>query len=111
MRKSSGSWVAAAALLFVAGCSSLSPQSPPPKPLPPIGASTAPVGGACSVQGAQPFVGQKATAKVTEQARVRSGARMARIVRAGQPGTMEHFPDRLNLVVDQGGKITGVNCG
>ncbi|QNN58284.1 proteinase inhibitor I78 [Diaphorobacter ruginosibacter] len=114
---SSGLWAACVAVL-VSGCSSFGPQGrsaspaasvPPPPPA--IGASTAPVGGTCSAQGAQSFVGQMATAKATEQARVRSGARMARIVRAGQPATTEYLADRLNLSVDQGGKIVGVTCG
>ncbi|MDU7587684.1 MAG: hypothetical protein E7K47_09845 [Acidovorax sp.] len=60
--------------LMMAGCSSIGPgSSPAPAP---IGASTAPVGGECNAQGAQAAVGKNATAKVVEDARVRSGVRI-----------------------------------
>ena len=58
-------WIAAAAaaaLVMVAGCSSVGPaRTTAPAP---IGASTAPVGGECNAQGAQAAVGKDATAKV-----------------------------------------------
>ncbi len=69
-----------AALALLAGCSQLGPASAPR----PIGASTAPVGGTCEPQGAQWAVGKSGTARVVEEARVRAGARMARVVHVGQ---------------------------
>ncbi len=97
-----------AALAMVAGCSSIGPQPSTPKP---IGASTAPVGGACNTQGAQWAVGKSATAKVVEEARVRAGARMARVLRPGQVVTAEFDAQRLNLDMDASGKVTGARCG
>ena len=95
--------------LMMAGCSSIGPgSSPAPAP---IGASTAPVGGECNAQGAQAAVGKNATAKVVEDARVRSGARLARVLRPGQMITKEFDGQRLNLEVDAGGKIIAVRCG
>ncbi len=34
-----------------------------------------------------------------------------RIYRTGSPVTMDHRPDRLNIVVDEAGRIVGVHCG
>ncbi|MGD9774655.1 I78 family peptidase inhibitor [Diaphorobacter sp.] len=94
--------VAAAVLaLMVAGCSSVEPT----------GAGTAPVGGDCSAQGAQWAVGKMSTAKVVEEARVRAGARMARVLRPGQAITKEFNFQRLNLDVDATGVVVGVRCG
>lgn len=101
--------VAVVGAVVAAGCSSVAPQ--PPAPPPPIGASTAPVGGDCDAQGAQWAVGKSATAKVLEQARVRAGARMARVLHPGQVATMEFDPQRLSLSVDGAGKVKAVSCG
>ena len=104
-----GAAMAAAALVMVAGCSSVGPaRTTAPAP---IGASTAPVGGACDAQGAQWAVGKSGTARVVEDARVRAGARMARVLRPGQAVTMEFDGQRLNLEVDASGKVTGARCG
>ena len=95
--------------LMMAGCSSIGPgSSPAPAP---IGASTAPVGGECNAQGAQAAVGKNATVKVVEDARVRAGARMARVLRPGQAVTQEFDADRLSLQLDSAGKITAARCG
>lgn len=95
--------------LMMAGCSSIGPgSSPAPAP---IGASTAPMGGECNAQSAQTAVGKNATAKVVEDARVRSGARLARVLRPGQMITKEFDGQRLNLEVDASGKIIAVRCG
>lgn len=106
--------VAGAALAALAGCSSISlpgaGSGAPPAPAP-IGASTAPVGSTCDAQGAQWAVGRSSTAKVVEEARVRAGARMARILRPGQAVTMEFDGERLNLQVDGAGKVTAARCG
>jgi len=109
-------WVAGAVLVALAGCSSVRlPGSPEPAapaaPPPPIGASTAPVGGTCNAQAAQSAVGKSGTARVVEDARVRAGARMARVLRPGQAVTQEFYAERLNLQVDGSGKVTAVRCG
>ncbi|SDM20326.1 Peptidase inhibitor I78 family protein [Oryzisolibacter propanilivorax] len=103
-----------AALVALAGCSSIGLPgggSTAPAAPPPIGASTAPKGGTCNAQAAQWAVGQSATAKVVEQARVRAGARMARTLRPDQPATLEFNAERLNLQLDAGGKVTAARCG
>ncbi|WP_409456784.1 I78 family peptidase inhibitor [Pulveribacter sp.] len=108
--------VAGAALAVLAGCSSIglpgggsgAPATPAPAP---IGASTAPVGSTCDAQGAQWAVGRSSTAKVVEEARVRAGARMARVLGPGQATTMEFNGERLNLQVDGAGKVMAARCG
>lgn len=109
MRKISWAAAAAAALALVSGCSSVGPAATPAPP--PIGAGTAPVGGTCDAQAAQWALGRNGTAKVLEEARVRAGARMARVLHKGQPVTMEFDAQRLNLEVDGSGKITAARCG
>lgn len=93
-------------MLGLAGCAQLGPASGPR----PMGASTAPVGGTCNAQAAQWALGRSGTARVVEEARARAGARMARVVHAGQPA---QAPDaeRLSLEVDGSGKIVAARCG
>ncbi len=56
-------------------------------------------------------MGKDSTASVIEAARVQSGAHMARVLRPGQMITKEYNAQRLNLVVDDSGRITAVRCG
>jgi len=97
-----------AALTLVAGCTTGPLDSSPP---PAIGANTGPVGGTCDAQGAKGVVGQNSKAKVVEDARVRSGALMARVLRPGQMVTKEFDAQRLNLDVDGTGRILAARCG
>ena len=110
LRRTAGAMAALA--LALAGCSSLQPSSPNPKP----GGPTTPEGKPrnvqiCNAQGAQSFVGKPNTAPTLEAARKQSGAYMARVLRQGQPTTMEFNQERLNLIVDDAGKIVAVRCG
>ncbi len=98
------------ALLTLAGCSTFDRPAAPAQPRP-IGASTAPVGGTCDGQGAQWAVGKSATAAVLEQARVRAGARMARVLHPGQMVTQEFDGQRLTLQLDAAGKVSAARCG
>ena len=82
----------------------------------PASGATAPASGAtapvlCSAQGAQFAVGKPASASVVEQARKRSGAQMARLLRPDQVVTMEFSAQRLNLDVNAAGVITRARCG
>ena len=89
-------------LTVLAGCSSPRPHASP---------VWQPQGGTCSAGPAQSVVGQQATASVMEQARQRSGALMARILRPGQAVTKEVDAERLTLEVDAQGRIVAVRCG
>jgi hypothetical protein len=48
---------------------------------------------------------------VIEQARVASGAAMARVLHPKQATTREFNNERLNLLVDGNGRITALHCG
>lgn len=120
MQKLPLKWMGLCAAVLMAGCSSLqqpstapgtTPEVAAPAPPPAIGASTAPAGDICKPQGAQWAVGKEPTIRVTEEARVRAGARMARVLRPGQMVTKELDQQRLNLDVDASGKIVAARCG
>lgn len=97
----------AAGFAVLAGCTTPGkPASPGSSPMP-----GAPAGSVCNADGAQFAVGKAAGASTTEQARQRSGAYMARILRPGQVVTMEFNAQRLNLDVDAAGVIKRVRCG
>jgi hypothetical protein len=66
---------------------------------------------ACDAEAAQRFVGEIYTPELGEQARVASGARVARALRPGEVVTMEFSADRLSLTLDESGRIVRAACG
>lgn len=98
-------FLAATGLGLLAGCAA------PPGPNEVAFPSPGPRGGVCNAQPAQAVIGKQGTASVVEQARVLSGAAMARVLRQGQAVTLEFNAERLNLIVDAQGRITAVRCG
>jgi len=77
------------------------------------GGAAAPAGndGRCEASGADFTIGKPASAELLEQARKASGAQMARILKPHDVVTLEYRSERLNLNVDEQGKVTRVNCG
>lgn len=67
--------------------------------------------GSCNASGAQFALGGTANAALVEEARVRSGSFIARVIRAGQPVTMEFNGQRLNLEVNGANTVMQVRCG
>ncbi len=65
----------------------------------------------CSPEAAQRFVGQNADEDTVRAAVAASGATLARVMRPGMMVTMEFRGDRLNLRVDDGGRIVEITCG
>lgn len=65
----------------------------------------------CDAAGAQWAVGKTNTEHNVAEARKRSGAYMARVLRPGQPTTRDLNPERLNLEVDATGRILSARCG
>lgn len=104
-RRLAGSVLLAAATL-VAGCAGMGSigtggaSTPAPRPVQ-----------VCNAAPAQSFIGKSNTSATLEAARKQSGAYMARVLREGQPTTMEFNQERLNLVVDGSGRIVAVRCG
>lgn len=66
---------------------------------------------ACDATAAQFAVGDSYSDDLAERARVAAGAKIARGLFPGQAVTMEYRGDRLNLRVDEQGRVTDVNCG
>ena len=97
---------AAPLLLVITACTGTLAPAPLPAPAPPGRGDNA-----CKAADAQFAVGQNADAALLEQARQRSGSRIARILRPGQMVTMEYSAERLNLDVDASGKVASVRCG
>jgi hypothetical protein len=71
----------------------------------------APVSGRCNAAPAQFAVGRNADAALENEARMRAGAKTVRVLKPNQIVTMEFNAERLNLSVDDTGRVTRVNCG
>lgn len=99
-----------AAAVLVAGCSVMPPSG---------SGTTGPQGDArpprpeqrCNAAAAQWAVGKTNTESNVNEARKRSGAYMARVLRPGQPSTLDFNAERLNLGVDASGRIISARCG
>lgn len=105
MKPSLASATVSAFVLLLAGCQSSPPQSQPSQPTPP------PQNTACEASGAQFAVGQHATPRIVERARLASGSETARTIGPDQAVTMEFNANRLNLDVNEGNIVTNVRCG
>lgn len=97
--------LAAIALLFMSACGSTAPAGSGPA------SSSAPVATRCNAAPAQFAVGRNVDAALESDARTRAGARTSRVLKPGQVVTMEFNAERLNLSVDDAGRVTRVNCG
>lgn len=96
--------LSAALLCLLSACAQQTPATPG---APPANSSA----GQCNPSGAQFAVGRAAEAALVEQARQRSGAQMARVIRPGQPVTLDYNLQRLNLDIDASNRITRAHCG
>jgi hypothetical protein len=84
-------------LLFaMAGCADTGERFPEPR---------------CRAAGAQAQLGETADDKVVEDARWAAGAMRTRVIRPGQAVTMDADPQRLNIEVDETGRIRRLRCG
>ncbi|MET1077392.1 MAG: I78 family peptidase inhibitor [Pseudomonas sp.] len=73
--------------------------------------AAAPADQACKAGRAQFTLGETLSAELQEAARVHAGAQRVRVVRAGQPITMDFDAERLNLHVDDEDTVTDARCG
>jgi hypothetical protein len=75
-------------------------------------AQSAPQGrAACTADRARFAVGEVYTPDLAERARQAARARLVRKMEPGGAYTMDFSPDRLNVEVDRGGVVRGVECG
>jgi hypothetical protein len=65
----------------------------------------------CSAENAQRYVGHKADRSVAAAAMKASGAKLVRVIEPDMMVTMEFRGDRLNIRVDDAGKIIAIDCG
>lgn len=93
-----------AGALLLAGCMETMPH--PDRPRPPR-----PPRDQCQADRAQFIIGKVAENRLVERARRASGSRTVRVLRPGQPVTMDYRIDRLNIEVDQRSFVRSVRCG
>ena len=91
-------------------CSSTSPGSGGNSAQPPV-ANEDVTGGSCDAKAASAYVGQAIGEQVAAQAKEAAGARGVRIIRPGMAVTMDYRAGRLNLEVDEQGRIIRASCG
>lgn len=66
---------------------------------------------ACKAEAAQRFVGRSANETVVKQAVAASGAKTVRVIPHDGMVTMDYRGDRLNIQLDEQGKIVSIACG
>jgi hypothetical protein len=88
------------ALVSLSACANLS-----------AGASGAIPQASCRAAGAESVLGQTVDDKVISDATVGSGAMRSRVIRPGANVTLELDPLRLNLEVDESGRVRRLRCG
>lgn len=80
----------------------------PAETTPPAGDATA----QCDAAAAQSFVGKEASETTVAEAQAAAGAKGAvRVIKPGQPVTMDYRFDRLNVEVDERNAIVRITCG
>lgn len=96
-------WVAA---LLLPACAPPSPQAPT------VVAEAMPrAAGACNAEPAQGAVGQPASPQRAETARQLAGAQTVRVIGHDDMVTKEYDTSRLNLQLDERGRVVRVYCG
>lgn len=65
----------------------------------------------CIAENAAFLTGKEPTPELIEKARVAAEAQKVRVLKMGEPMTMEYNGGRLNVLLDRNGKVMGVNCG
>ena len=116
--------VALAAVLAVALCACASTRDDDASSAPPAAAAgtttseaptATPPGDAsaqCNAAAAKAFIGREATEATVAEAQTAAGATGAvRVIKPGQPVTMDFRGDRLNVEVDERNGIVRLTCG
>lgn len=65
----------------------------------------------CRAAGAQAELGKTVSDEVADDARAAAGALRARVIRPGERVTMDMDAQRLNIEVDDTGRIRRLRCG
>lgn len=103
------------AMISIAGCAPMASHEPPPgaetTPAPEIRVGPGPEDGACRAEAAQRFVGRMPDEDTVRDAMAASGAATVRVIAHDAMVTMDYRGDRLNLRLDESGRIAAVACG
>ena len=91
-------------LLLALGLTLMACAPMPPQPSPPYT-------GQCDASKATWAVGKAATADVVERIRIETTSQVARVVRPGQPVTMDYSAARVNINVNERNAISSITCG
>jgi len=110
----------AAMIVLLGACAPKQDAAPPPA-MPPASTAEAPPADAtdatdeaprtCNADPVQALIGQEATETVVAQATADSGSASVRVLKPGQPATMDFRQDRLNILTDDAGVIEQLSCG
>lgn len=65
----------------------------------------------CVAEDAAWLTGKVPTDELVEKARKDAKAMKVRVLKMGEPMTMDYNGGRLNVLLDRTGKVMGVNCG
>lgn len=68
-------------------------------------------GRGCGAKSVQSYVGRQMDAVDRAHLAKVSGAKVVRVIRPGYLYTMDYRPERLNVHLNEQGKITALNCG
>jgi hypothetical protein len=76
------------------------------------GTSSAGMGAArCTAANARDYLGQELDSHNVDDARAHAGALRSRVIKPGEAVTMDVDPLRLNVELDQNGRIHRLRCG
>lgn len=78
---------------------------------PPAAGGPPPPSGVCNAEGARWAIGSAVNDDVVNRILRDTGSRDARVLRPGQPATMDFREDRVNVDLNDRGAITGLRCG
>ncbi len=101
------------ALMTLAACAPIAPHEPTPQSTQPVPEDPASgqAAGTCNAEAARSFIGRmpdEATRRATQRA---SGAAVVRVIPHDGMATLDFREDRLNLRLDEAGRIASVDCG
>lgn len=89
-------------LLSALGAAACAPMVPLPEP-----------SGPCAVTETMRgrYIGTKFRLRDRDEIQYAANARLARVVREGDAVTMDHRADRLDILLDETGRVEGLRCG
>ncbi|MGC3873711.1 I78 family peptidase inhibitor [Halomonas sp. GXIMD04776] len=65
----------------------------------------------CDVSAVQTYIGQNHSDALRQVLTAQSGAESARVLEPGQPFTLDYRQERLNIYLDEDGRISDLRCG